>query len=755
MLAAAAGRRPVVLVLDDLHWADRASLRLLAHLAAAPEPAALLIVGTYRHTDLGRRHPLAAMLADLRREPTTERLALTGLDAAATVELIGGWVGEEAGPELAAQVRAETEGNPFFIEEVLRDLVEGGELVRRDGRWRADGALRVPESVREVIGRRVERLPDSAVAVLEAAAVLGRDFDLQVLVASGVLPRDALLDGLEEAERAQLVRPLPGVGRWAFSHALVREALYDELPSSRRARLHAAAADGLVGVGGAPAEAAFHAYEAATLEGPRRAVALAREAAAEALAGLDYEAASAHLARALEALELDQGADPLERADLLIERGEALARAAEPDALAAFDAARELARATGDGERLGRAALGLCGVGVTIIDLDLERAAMLEEAIGALGEDAPGLRARLLGAAGDRARVCARPGPQRAAERGGRRRRARERRHRRAARRAERPPRRALAPGRAGRALRRGRRDDRPCRRPRPAGGRAAGPQLARGRPVGGRRHLPASRASWRATRRSPSSSACRRSAGTRTMWRAALATMRGEHSAADALIDEAVALGARGGDGNVELCAGMLRMQIAIQENRFEDYDFAFVDDKIATSPAGPAYRGSRAWALAELGRDEEARADLAWLSADNYGRLPFDFNWLSAVGESAEAIAALGEPALADDLYALVLPYADRTLVAGRAICSQGSMHHYLGRLAATARRPFTAIRHFTAALEAQERSGSRAWSVRTRARLADALAEAGEQAAAEREAGIARAEAAALGLPSRAAR
>ena len=191
------------------------------------------------------------MLADLRREPRTERIALAGLDAAAAARLIGGWVGDEAGPGLAPRLRAETEGNPFFIEEVLRDLVEDGALVREGGRWRADGPLAVPESVREVIGRRVERLSDDAVAVLELAAVDGRDFDLQVLAGSGVLARDVVLDGLRRPS-ARSSSGRRGAGRWSFSHALVREALYDELSSLRRTRLHAAVADALVRAG-APA----------------------------------------------------------------------------------------------------------------------------------------------------------------------------------------------------------------------------------------------------------------------------------------------------------------------------------------------------------------------------------------------------------------------------------------------------------------------------------------------------------------------
>jgi DNA-binding SARP family transcriptional activator len=827
VLAAAAARRPVLLVLDDLHWADQATLRLLAHLAAAPEPAALLMLGTYRQTELGRRHPLSAVLADLRREQRSERLALTGLDAGAATRLIGGWVGSEAGSELVARVLTETEGNPFFIEEVLRDLVEDGALIRRDGRWRADGPLSVPESVREVIGRRVERLSDTAVAVLEAAAACGREFDLPVLAASGVMEQAALLDGLEEAERAYLVRPAAPLGgrddpraaaapppaplggrddpraaaapppaplggrddpraaaapppaplggrddpraaaapppahhatraggRWAFSHALVREALYDDLPSLRRARLHAAVADGLVQTGGSPAEAAFHAYEAAALEGPARAIALAEEAAAEALAGLAYEAAAAHLARALQALELEPAADPLRRADLLLARGDALARAADPEALAAFAAARELARAAGDAERLARAALGACGVGVTIIEVDLDRAALLEEAIAALGAGgrAPALRARLLarlaielayapgrdrsGPLSDGAVATAREAGDPDALLA-----ALNARHvalwhpdgldeRLAlademialAAAHDRPE--AELQGRNWRAVDLWEASDIP----------AFEAELERHAALADALRLPAFQ--WYAP-----------------MWRAALAVLRGEHAAARPLIERAVAIGSHAGDENAALGAAMLGVSIGQQERRFEDYDFDFVTDKIENSPAGPAYRSSRAWTNAELGRVEEARADLEWLAADGFARLPFDFNWLSAVGELAEAIAILGDGERAEELYALVLPYADRSLVAGRAICWQGSMHHYLGRLAATSGRLEDAIRHFEAALAEGERTGGRAWQVQTRARLADALAAAGDPEAADRMLAAARAEAEALGLGARA--
>ena len=743
LLAGAAGERPVLLVLDDLHWADPATLRLLAHLAAAPEPAALLLVGTYRQTDLGRGHPLSALLADLRREPRAERIALDGLDAGATASLIGGWVGD-AEPGLAARVLAETEGNPFFIEEVLRDLLESGA---------DDDGIRVPESVREVIGRRVERLSAGALAALEAAAAYGREFDVGVLAAAAPQQRDALLDGLDEAERAQLVRPLTvgttrgmGAGRWAFSHALVRDAIYDELPTLRRARLHAAIADALVRGGGATAEAAHHAYEAAALDGGGRAVALSREAAAEALAGLDYEAAAAHTAHALQALELDPAAGPHDRAAVLIEHGDALARAGDPGAVAAFAEARDLA--TGAPDLVARAALGACGVGVTIIDVDLDRAAWLEAAVEQLGDGHPGLRARLLArlaielayagdrlgalseAAVDAARAAGDPDALLAALNArhvalwhpdglGERLAVADEMIALAA--AHDRPEDELQ-GRNWRAVDLWERGDTP----------AFEAELERYAALSGRLRL--ATFAWYVP-----------------MWRAALRILRGEGEAAQPLIAEAVAIGARAGDANAELCAGMLEFQRIVNERRFADFPFAFVDAKIAASPAGPAYRASRAWAAAELGRTAAARADVDWICADDLARLPFDFNWMSAIGELGEALAALGDGARAEQLYRVALPYADRVVTSGRAIGSQGSVEHTLGRLAATAGRPLAAIRHFRAAIEAQARVDARAWTVHTRACLAAALDAAGDADGAAREAAAARAAAAALGLPA----
>ncbi len=188
-LVKTSGDAPVVLVLDDLHWAAKPTLLLLRHAMRAEWTGRLLIIGTYRDTELGRTHPLADVLADLRREGGAERIALHGLDAEEVAQFVSAAAGhdlDDEGAVLARRIHAETEGNPFFMGQVLRHLVESGAIVERDGRWLPGAdtdALGIPEGVREVVGRRLAHLRPETNEILAAAAVVGRDFDHEVLTA--------------------------------------------------------------------------------------------------------------------------------------------------------------------------------------------------------------------------------------------------------------------------------------------------------------------------------------------------------------------------------------------------------------------------------------------------------------------------------------------------------------------------------------------------------------------------------------------
>ena len=221
---------PVLLVLDDLHWADRPTLLLLRHLVHETPQDSLFIVGTYRSTDLDRAHPLATMLADLRRDGSVTRLALDGLTADGVAELLERSAGhdlDDAGVALANAVFAETGGNPFFVGEIVRHLVESRALVLRDGRWTSDLSLEevgLPEGVREVVGRRISRLDEDTQKLLSVAAVIGAEFPLPVLAAVAGVDEDrgtrpARRRAIDRAHQRSEPRPLPVRSRAGAGHA--------------------------------------------------------------------------------------------------------------------------------------------------------------------------------------------------------------------------------------------------------------------------------------------------------------------------------------------------------------------------------------------------------------------------------------------------------------------------------------------------------------------------------------------------------
>jgi class 3 adenylate cyclase/tetratricopeptide (TPR) repeat protein len=231
LLADSAHLRPLVLILDDLHWADRGSLLLLRHLARAAKGAPLMVLGTYRAVEVGEEHPLAEALAELRRSRTVQRLSLSGLGEAEVAELIASRSGEGASREFVRRVAERSEGNPFFIEELLHD-------VATETDWNsATGG--VPESVRDLLLRRLRGLSEDCRQALSVAAVAGRDFELDVLERVLEHPRDRLVYLIEEAVDADvLVESSQVVGRLSFSHALFRETIYEQLSATRKAAVH-------------------------------------------------------------------------------------------------------------------------------------------------------------------------------------------------------------------------------------------------------------------------------------------------------------------------------------------------------------------------------------------------------------------------------------------------------------------------------------------------------------------------------------
>jgi predicted ATPase len=296
-----AGTRPLLVVVDDLHWADVPSLSLLAFLAAELTDARLVVVGTYRDVEVLAGGPLAETLGALAREPVVERIPLGGLDRAGVAALIGATIGGRPAEPLVAAVADRCGGNPFFITELLRLLKSERRLAAPDAAARRD----IPVGVRDVLRRRLARLPAQTSTVLMVAAVAGRGFDLDLVEAVTGLDDEAAVDAAEAAVLAGLViEDDRAAGRYRFAHALVRETIYADISRARRARLHARVADALVAARGAEpepaAEMAYHCWQAVSVIGAGRAVPHLLRAGEQAVAQLGYEAADEQFERALE-----------------------------------------------------------------------------------------------------------------------------------------------------------------------------------------------------------------------------------------------------------------------------------------------------------------------------------------------------------------------------------------------------------------------------------------------------------------------
>jgi serine/threonine protein kinase/class 3 adenylate cyclase len=361
--------QPLVLVLEDLHDADQGTLEMLRHLARNLGGARLLVAGTYRDIEVDRAHPLSAALAELRRGGAFGRVLLRGLTADGVQRMMSAIAGQEVPWGLAEAVHRQTEGNPLFVQEVLRYIVEEGLVTREGGRWRATSsetplAMAIPEGLRDVIGLRLSRLSTECNRLLAMAAVIGRDFALSTLEAVAGEPEESVEAALEEAVRVAVLTERERVGgvQYRFAHAFFRQTLYEELSAPRRIRLHQQVARALEAQyaarlaehAGELAEHYAHSSDAADLA---KAVEYGEMAAARARAVYAYSEAARLLEQALEVQEVLDPDDRAKRCDLLLALGEALMPAGEPrrasDEVA--PAAFELAEAMDDRARAGHA----------------------------------------------------------------------------------------------------------------------------------------------------------------------------------------------------------------------------------------------------------------------------------------------------------------------------------------------------------------------------------------------------------------
>ena len=369
LLGAMSEEQPVVLILDDLQWADKGSLLLLLHLAAADQAMRVLILGTYRDSGMSRSHPLTDTLAALHRVSGVNRIQLEGLDDGGVVALLEAAAGQsldDSGVSLAQALTRETDGNPFFVTEMLRHLSETGAIYQdATGRWVAESALEhsaLPDSVRVVIGARVGRLGENAGRVLSVASVIGRDFDLDLLARATKTGEDELLDILDAAASVALVRELADTGRYSFAHALIQHTLYEDLGHNRRGRSHRRVAEALEELcGGRPGqrvgELARHWTCATQPIDLAKAIGYSKQAGDAALGALAPGDALRYYAQALDLFRQVADPDPVLEIDLAIGLGTAQRQTGDPTSRETLLGAARQAIELGDTKRLVAAAL--------------------------------------------------------------------------------------------------------------------------------------------------------------------------------------------------------------------------------------------------------------------------------------------------------------------------------------------------------------------------------------------------------------
>ncbi|MBJ7328450.1 MAG: AAA family ATPase [Solirubrobacteraceae bacterium] len=392
LVAAAQQSPPLVVVLDDLHAADEPSLRALRFVARHLRTAPLLVVGTYRGAEAREKPETAELLGGVAGDG--QRMSLSGLDPDAVGLLVARLTAGGVSQTRVSEIARVTEGNPLFVDEIVRLWSTGGVLT-------SSASAPLPDGVRQAIRRRFAPLPDPTREVLEIASVLGREFSIPALQPLTALKREQLSERLDTAVAQDVLTPGGQLGRYRFGHALMREVLYDGLPAPRRIALHRRAGEALEVIYAADpephlAEFAHHFLQAAPGGGARRGVEYALRAGRRALDQLAFEEAAALLRRGLEADALEPE-DPHLTGELLVALGEAEiqsgARAAGRETL---DRAATHAQRHGDAELLAQSALTLGNWGLSPGVIDDQLVTMLEAGLDALPDGDSELRARLI-----------------------------------------------------------------------------------------------------------------------------------------------------------------------------------------------------------------------------------------------------------------------------------------------------------------------------------------------------------------------
>ena len=722
--------QPLLLILDNLHWADASSLRLLGFLASELAGQRIVVLGTYREGELSRQHPLSETLADLMRTPHFARLHLERLDPADSERLIAARGGERLPPMVVAAILRRTEGHPLFVVEVLRYVLHDRGLAAQQEAGFDALELQIPAGVRELIGQRLNRLSARCCKVLAIAACIGRVFDADLLAPLG--GGDNALAAIDEALAQQVIEALPA-GRCQFSHALVRDALYDELPIAQRLHWHCAIADQLEQRGAGRVDAgrvdaglaqlAFHRANGLPQGDPVQALDCAVRAARRAAELAAHDEAVRLLELALQINQRYLANERRQRCELLLELGMAQTAASHSpaDAQTFRDALRN-AHDLGSPALFAQAALGFENSGWRVGSPGGDAATLLEKALeGGAALDVR-VQVELLSALCRAYVFCDR---QALAESAQRRAVALARELGEPA-----PLFHALAaivparywPDKLDERLEAAREALEVAER---AGhlewvdaltGWYFGDLVEKG-DFATARALAAMHREVADSLRQPFMQAMGLASQT------LLAAYEGRFVEAERLAAETHALGRRFAPDSAQGVYSMQMFTLRRSQGRLGEVLPALRGLLVGGQDA-TLWQPGLALICAELGLWDEARSAFEPLAACQFGAIARDAMWLTNIAFLAEACVRLGDRQHAPLLLRLLEPYAGRHIVTGTNVVCHGSADRLLGMLWATVGDVQSAERHLQAAIAADAGQGGRPWCAEAQLELAALL-------------------------------
>jgi len=703
---------PLVLIIEDLHWADVPSLMLLQFLVRDFTDVRMLVVSTYRDTKLGRHHPLAQTLAELARQGFTKRVSLAGLTEAHVARFIELTTGVSPSEALVSAVYRDTEGNPFFVNEVVKLLVEEGRL---DEPLRGTLRMPLPQGVREVIGRRLDHLSETCNTVLTVASVIGREFTIGELEQLCDAPESQLIQVLEEAVAAKLIVEMPRPGEYNFVHALIRETLSSDLGTMRRVRLHRRIGEVLEKLYGKDLDAhvtelAYHFLQAATSGGLDKAISYALRAAERANRLLAYEESADHYERALSALALKEEPDEQCRCYVLLGLADAETKAGNADkGWETFQNAATIARKLAAPELFARAALGSgsWAIGVRYGKVDEVQVGLLEEALAKLPNDDSALRAKVLAqmalacyhVPGDRRLLLSQSALEMARRVGDAAAQVAalfsraislegyEKAHERL----------EVATEIVSTAARLGNKE------------MALRGHLRRIRELLEFGDLAGVDREIEIYSRLADELRQPIYLWLKPFFKSSRAILEGRFDDCERLLQESLTIGQRAQDQTAILFFATNMTILRRLQGRYLEIE-PRVKDFIEKYPSIAGWRASLANIHAELGWCDQARAEFEALAIRDFADFPRDGAWLASMCNLAQVCAYLHDSIRAVALYEILLPFAARSIAVGSCSAFYGLVSRYLGLLAATVSRWDEAARHFEDCLASCRRMGAR---------------------------------------------